>query len=226
MGGAKRSAFSLRSFARSHVAFNCVLVEVMERNANVAFETSSLKLDLSMVTWLSSMNGLQELCVYVFQIRVITVTPDDISWILQYPIFPSLTRDQSFTRVARNERKYEKIFDAADFDSHEDCSFIRLNDAFRKTLLKAGAKKKTKTTYESWIQSKTRADFKLTYRKILKIIKSRGLYFSKAVFEGLIFGRADIRRGLSTEGNLRLKIDWASLIVELAPHINTCYLNV
>ena len=79
MGAAKRSAFSLRSFARSHVAFNCVLVEVMERKANVAFETNSLKLDLSMVAWLSSMNGLQELCVYVFQIRVITVTPDDIS---------------------------------------------------------------------------------------------------------------------------------------------------
>ena len=129
MGAAKRSAFSLRSFARSHVAFNCVLVEVMERKANVAFVTSSLKLDLSMVAWLSSMNGLQELCVYVFQIRVITVTPDDISWILQYPIFPSLTRDQSFTRVARNETKYEKTNDAADFDSREDCSFIRLNDA-------------------------------------------------------------------------------------------------
>ena len=41
----------------------------------------------------------------------------------------------------------------------------------------------------------------------------RGLYFSKALFEGLIFGGAYIRRGLSTEGNLRFKIDWASLIV-------------
>ena len=61
------------------MAFNCVLVEVMERKGNVAFETSSLKLDLSMVAWLSSMNGLQEFCVYVFQIRVSTVTPDDIS---------------------------------------------------------------------------------------------------------------------------------------------------
>ena len=38
------------------------------------------------------------------------------------------------------------------------------------------------------------------YRKI------RGLYFSKALFEGLIFGR-----GVCTEGNLRFKIDWASL---------------
>ena len=32
------------------------------------------------------------------------------------------------------------------------------------------------------------------------------------LFEGLIFGGAYIRRGLCTEGNLRLKIDWASLI--------------
>ena len=44
--------------------------------------------------------------------------------------------------------------------------------------------------------------------------KPRGLYFAKALFEGLIFGGAFIRRGLSTEGNLRFKIDWASLIVE------------
>ena len=42
--------------------------------------------------------------------------------------------------------------------------------------------------------------------------KAGGLYFSKALFEGLIFGGAYIRRGLSTEGNLRFKIDWASLI--------------
>ena len=33
-----------------------------------------------------------------------------------------------------------------------------------------------------------------------------------ALFEGLIFGGAYIRRGLSTEGHLRLQIDWASLI--------------
>ena len=32
-------------------------------------------------------------------------------------------------------------------------------------------------------------------------------------FGGLIFGGAYIRRGLSTEGSLRFKIDWASLIV-------------
>ena len=35
-----------------------------------------------------------------------------------------------------------------------------------------------------------------------------GLYF-----EGLIFGGAYIWRGLSTEGNLRFEINWASLIV-------------
>ena len=40
-----------------------------------------------------------------------------------------------------------------------------------------------------------------------------GLYFSKALYEGLIFGGAYIRRGLSMEGNLRFKIDRASLFV-------------
>ena len=42
--------------------------------------------------------------------------------------------------------------------------------------------------------------------------KPRGFYFSRALFEGLIFGRA-YRRGLSTEGNLCFKIDRANLIV-------------
>ena len=60
------------------------------------------------------------------------------------------------------------------------------------------------------------------YRKIPKIspgAKSRlvigscrGLYVSKALYEGLIFGVAYIRRSLSTEGYLRFKIDLASLI--------------
>ena len=45
--------------------------------------------------------------------------------------------------------------------------------------------------------------------------KPRSLYFSKALFEWFIFGGAYIRRGLSTEGNLRFKIDWASLIVAI-----------
>ena len=39
------------------------------------------------------------------------------------------------------------------------------------------------------------------------------MYFSKALFEGLIFGGAHIWRGLSMEGYLHFKIDWASLIV-------------
>ena len=42
---------------------------------------------------------------------------------------------------------------------------------------------------------------------------TRCLYFSKALFERLIFGGAYIRRGLSMEENLRFKIDSASLIV-------------
>ena len=58
----------------------------------------------------------------------------------QYPIFPSQARDQSFTRVARSETKYEKILDAAEFAVRENCSFIRLDDTFRKTLLKAAKK--------------------------------------------------------------------------------------
>ena len=52
----------------------------------------------------------------------------------------------------------------------------------------------------------------LGYRKIPKT-SPQGLYFSKALFEGLIFEGTYIRRGLSTEANLRVKIDWASLIV-------------
>ena len=42
---------------------------------------------------------------------------------------------------------------------------------------------------------------------------SPGAYiFQRPFLRGLIFGGAYIRRGLSTEGNLRFKIDWASLI--------------
>ena len=39
------------------------------------------------------------------------------------------------------------------------------------------------------------------------------MHFSKALFEGFISGGAYIQTGLSTEGNLHLKVDWASLIV-------------
>ena len=52
----------------------------------------------------------------------------------------------------------------------------------------------------------------LEYRKILKI--SPGAYICQRPFlRGLNFGGAYIRRGLSTEGNLCFKIDWASLVV-------------
>ena len=45
-----------------------------------------------------------------------------------------------------------------------------------------------------------------------KDFKYRKIYFSNALFGGLNFGGVYIRRGLSMEGNLRFKIDWASLI--------------
>ena len=82
----------------------------------------------------------------------------------QYAIFRYQARDQSFTRVARNETKYEKILDAADFARRENCSFVRLNDAFQKTLLKQ-PKNSTTTHYESRVQFNMRANFKLTYRE-------------------------------------------------------------
>ena len=44
------------------------------------------------------------------------------------------------------------------------------------------------------------------YRKIPKI-NPRGLYFSKVLFEGIIFWGAYIWKGLSTERNLHFKID-------------------
>ena len=50
------------------------------------------------------------------------------------------------------------------------------------------------------------------YRKIPKI-SPWAYIFQRPFFRGFIFGGAYIRRGLSTEGNLRFKIDWASLIV-------------
>ena len=61
----------------------------------------------------------------------------------QYPIISSQTRDQSFIRVAKWDRIRE---DVVDFANRETCSFVRLNDAFRKALLKATTKKKKKKT--------------------------------------------------------------------------------
>ena len=69
-----------------------------------------------------------------------------------------------------------------------------LHDALRETFLKV-----TKIT-----------DFK--YRKIPKI--SSGAYsFQRPYLKGLFFKGAYIQRGLSTEENLRFKIDWAILLV-------------
>ena len=71
----------------------------------------------------------------------------------QCPIFPSQARDQSFTRVAQNETKYQKILDAADFARCENYSFIRLNDAFRKTLLKEAKTTLRQPSSVSWIRA-------------------------------------------------------------------------
>ena len=61
----------------------------------------------------------------------------------------------------------------------------------------------------------SRASLLVEYRKLPQNSENKpwALYFSKALFEGLIFGGANIRKDLSAEGNLRFKIDWASLFV-------------
>ena len=52
----------------------------------------------------------------------------------------------------------------------------------------------------------------MTYHKIPKI--SPGAYiFQRPFLRGLFLEGAYIRRSLSTEGNSRFKVDWASLIV-------------
>ena len=74
---------------------------------------------------------------------------------------------------------------------------------------------------EAWIEPGCQISFVVSdvfeyfikkYCKIPKI--SPGLYIFQSPFlRGLFLDGAYIRRGLPTEGNLRLKIDWASLIV-------------
>ena len=59
-----------------------------------------------------------------------------------------------------------------------------------------------------WTSLKT----KTKYRKIPKI-SPRAYIFQRPFLRGLFWGGAYIRGGLCTEGNLRLKIDWASLIL-------------
>ena len=51
------------------------------------------------------------------------------------------------------------------------------------------------------------------HRKIPKISPGAFIFFLKDLFERLIFEGAYIWRGVSMEGNLRFKIEWASLIV-------------
>ena len=76
-----------------------------------------------------------------------------------------------------------------------DCNWLDLD----KVSLKLAS--------ENLVRSKLKPRFKIPQNSENKL---RGL---KALFEGLIFGGAYIRRGLSTEGNLLFKIDWTSLIV-------------
>ena len=64
----------------------------------------------------------------------------------QYDAFPSQARDQCFTRLAKMRRNTVTYWTTADFANRETCSFIRLNDAFRKTLLQEAKKKTRKLT--------------------------------------------------------------------------------
>ena len=65
----------------------------------------------------------------------------------QYDAFPSLAQDQCFTRLAKMRRNTVTYRTTADFANRETCSFIRLNDAFRKTVLQAAIKKPRKLTH-------------------------------------------------------------------------------
>ena len=76
-----------------------------------------------------------------------------------YDAFPSEARDQCFTRLAKMRRNTVTYWTTADFANRETCSFIRLNDAFRKTLLQA-AKKKSLINRSRKTTSTARADFK------------------------------------------------------------------
>ena len=64
----------------------------------------------------------------------------------QYDAFPSQAQDQCFTRLGKMRRNTVTYWTTADFANRETCSFIRLNDAFRKTLLQAANKKPRKST--------------------------------------------------------------------------------
>ena len=62
----------------------------------------------------------------------------------QYDAFPSQARDPCFTRLAKMRRNTVTYWHEADIANRETCSFLRLNDAFRKTFLQAAKKKSRK----------------------------------------------------------------------------------
>ena len=64
----------------------------------------------------------------------------------QYAAFLSQVRDQCFTRLAKMRRNMVTYWMTAGFANHQTCSFIRLNDAFRKTLLQVAKVKSRKLT--------------------------------------------------------------------------------
>ena len=77
----------------------------------------------------------------------------------QCDAFLSQARDQCFTHLAKMRQNMITYWKTADF--HETCSFIRLNDVFRKTLLQAAKVKSRKLTdHAGKTTSTARADFK------------------------------------------------------------------
>ena len=64
----------------------------------------------------------------------------------QYDAFPSQARDPCFTRFAKMRRNTVTYWHEADIANRETFSFLRLNDAFRKTFLQAAKKKSRKLT--------------------------------------------------------------------------------
>ena len=60
--------------------------------------------------------------------------------------FPSPARDQCFTRLAKMRWNTVTYWTTADFANRETCSFIRLNDSFRRTLPQVAKRKSRKLT--------------------------------------------------------------------------------
>ena len=68
------------------------------------------------------------------------------SHLLSQNVEPSRARDQSFTGLAKMRRNTVTYWTTVGFANRETCSFIRLNDAFRKTFLQVAKKKPRKLT--------------------------------------------------------------------------------